>query len=159
MADPENHLIEILPRKDRLRLLAACEPVELVYADILCEPAQVTRHVYFPVDGFISLLTPTVGRARLEAGLVGREGMLGIQLVLGVDSVPLHAVVQGPGKAWRIRNRAFRGELEQSSALRRGLQRYAYVVMMQLAASAACARFHQIGPRLARRLLMSHDRA
>jgi CRP-like cAMP-binding protein len=159
LADAENRLIELLPRRDKQRLLAECEPVELKFAEILCEPNQATRHVYFPVDGFVSLLTQTAEAARLEVGLVGREGMLGIQVVLGVDTVPLHAVVQGPGKAWRIGSRAFRGELERSPALRRSLQRYAYVLMMQLAASAACVRFHQIGPRLARWLLMSQDRA
>lgn len=159
LSDAQNHLIEILPRKDRLRLIALCEPVQLVFADVLCEPAQPTRHVYFPVDSFISLLKPTGDKAALEVGMVGREGMLGVQLALGVQLVPSRALVQGPGKAWRIGARAFRGELSRSAALRHTLHRYVYVVMVQLAASAACVRFHEIGPRLARWLLMSHDRA
>ena len=159
MPDAQNHLIELLPRKERLRLLALCEPIQLVFAEMLCEPGEQTRYVYFPVDGFISLLTQIGGKAALEVGMVGREGMLGIQLIMGVSTTPLHALVQGSGLCWRIGASAFKRELAQSVALRNGLSRYAYVLMRQLAASAACLRFHEIGPRLARWLLMSHDRA
>lgn len=159
VSDAQNHLIALLPRKERQHLLALCEPIELVSAEVLCEPGDRTRHVYFPVDGFISLLTQIGGKAALEVGMVGREGMLGVQLAMGVATAPLHALVQGQGLAWRIGASAFRRELAQSPALRNELNRYAYVLMKQLTASAACLRFHEIGPRLARWLLMSHDRA
>ena len=159
MTHVQNHLIELLPGRDRTRLLAFCEPVELVLADVLCNRGERTRYAYFPIDGFISLIAPIDGKPGLEVGMVGREGMLGAQLALGVASAPLHALVQGPGKAWRVGATAFRAELARSAALRRGLHRYIYVLMEQLSASAACLRFHQIGPRLARWLLMSQDRA
>jgi len=159
MATAENHLIEMLPRRDRARLLAVCEPFELVLADVLCEPGTPTRHVYFPIDGFISLVALIEGSPALEVGMVGREGMLGAHLALGVATAPLHALVQGPGRARRIGAKAFRDELARSLALQRGLGKYLYVLMGQLAESAACLRFHQIGPRLARWLLMSQDRA
>ena len=159
MSEAQNHLIELLPREARLRLLALCEPIELGFADVLCEPGERTRYVYFPVDGFISLLTQIGGKAALEVGMVGREGMLGVQLVMGVRIAPLHALVQGSGSAWRIGASAFKRELAQSAALRNGLSRYTFVLMQQLAGSAACLRFHEIGPRLARWLLMSQDRA
>lgn len=159
MATVENHLIELLPRSDRRRLLAHCEPIQLVLAEVLCEPRKPTRHAYFPIDGFISLVARTDGHPGLEVGMVGREGMLGAHLALGVATVPLHALVQGPGEAWRITTADFRRELARSSALQRGMNRYIYVLMSQLAASAACQRFHLIGPRLARWLLMSQDRA
>jgi CRP-like cAMP-binding protein len=84
---------------------------------------------------------------------------LGTQLALGVTAAPLHALVQGAGAAWRIGAVAFRGELARSSDLQRGLNRYVYVMMMQLASAASCLRFHQIEPRLARWLLMTQDRA
>lgn len=155
----QNHLIERLPRPDRLRLLALCETVPLVLGEVLCEPGKATRHVYFPVEGFISLVVPIDGKPALEVGMVGREGMLGAQLALGVTTVPLHALVQGMGTACRIGTGAFRKELTDSPALQRILNRYLYVMMGQLAASAACLRFHLIGPRLARWLLMSQDRA
>lgn len=155
----QNHLIELLPRKERLGLLGMCEPVDLVFADVLCDPGERTRYVYFPVDGFISLLTQFDGKAALEVGMVGREGMLGVQLALGVRIAPLHGLVQGSGSAWRIGASAFMSALNEGAALRNELTRYAYVLMQQQAASAACLRFHEIGPRLARWLLMSQDRA
>ena len=159
MATVENQLIDKLPRKDRVRLLSRCEPVQLVLGEVLYEPGKPTRNVYFPVDGFISLLAMVDGKPALEVGMVGREGMLGAQLALGIPTAPLHALVQGEGAAWRMSASAFRGELARSPALKRRLDRYRYVLMAQLAGSAACLRFHQIGPRLARWLLMSHDRA
>jgi CRP-like cAMP-binding protein len=155
----QNHLIDLLPRVAQRRLLALCEPVELVLSQTLCEPGTPTQEVYFPTEGFISLVALNHGTAALEVGMIGREGMLGAQLVLGVDTVPLTALVQGAGRAWRIGRVPFRAELRQSTALRNVLQRYVYVLMAQLAAAAACLRFHMIGPRLARWLLMSHDHA
>ena len=70
--------------------------------EILGEVDAPTQYVYFPTVGFISLVTAVKGKPTLEVGMVGREGMLGTQLVLGVESAPLHAVVQGAGTAWRI---------------------------------------------------------
>jgi CRP-like cAMP-binding protein len=159
VASVENHLIERLPRVARQRFIAACESATLRLGDVLCEPGKPTRHVFFPVDGFISLVAPVDGKPALEVGMVGREGMLGAQLALGVATVPLHAVVQGPGTARRIAATAFRAELARSPALQRVMNRYLYVLMNQLASAAGCLRFHQIGPRLARWLLMSQDRA
>jgi CRP-like cAMP-binding protein len=159
VAAVENHLIELLPRKERRNLLAICEPVILVLSDVLSERGKRTRHVYFPVSGTISLVTPIDGKPVLEVGMVGREGMVGAHLVLGVMTTPLHAVVQGPGKTWRIATAPFLTELARSPVLRRCLNRYLYVLMSQFAVSAACLRFHLIGPRLARWLLMTQDRA
>jgi CRP-like cAMP-binding protein len=155
----ENTLIELLPAKDRARLLAICEPVELVLSEVLCEPDKPTRHVYFPTRGFISLVAMVDGSPGVEVGMVGREGMLGAQLVLGVLTAPLHALVQGSGSSWRVATVPFKRELARSAALRRVLNRYLYVLMAQQATSAACLRFHLIGQRLARWLLMSQDRA
>jgi len=116
-------------------------------------------HVYFPTQGFISLLTVAHRTPGLEVGMVGREGMLGAHLVLGVATAPLRALVQGAGSALRIEWNACRAELSRSPALQRALGRYVYVLMAQQASSATCLRFHPIGPRLARWLLMTQDRA
>lgn len=159
MSTAENHLIDQLPRKDRLRLLDVSQPVPLVLSEVICEPRQVTRSVYFPVEGFISLVVASGGHPGLEVGMVGREGMLGLGLVLGVSTTPLRALVQGAGWARCVGAAAFRSELRASAALQQVSHRYLYVVMDQLAASAACLRYHAIEPRLARWLLLSHDRA
>jgi CRP-like cAMP-binding protein len=158
-ATDQNHLIESLPSQSRARLLAICEPVNLVMGEVLSDIGLPTPYVYFPTVGFVSLVTATKGRPMLEVGMVGHEGMLGAQLVLGVETAPLHAVVQGAGAAWRIGGAKFSRELMHSSALQHGLNRYVYVTMVQFASAASCLRFHQIRPRLARWLLMTQDRA
>ena len=159
MASTENHLIELLPRADRERLLSICEPVDLLLAEVLYEPRRPIRHVYFPKNGFVSLVMSIDGNPGLEIGMVGREGMVGSHLILGVADAPLHALVQGAGTAWRVAVAPFRRQIDASRALRRGLNRYLYVLMTQMAESAGCLRYHLIGPRLARWLLMSQDRA
>jgi hypothetical protein len=137
LANAQNHLLELLPRKDRKRLLAVSEAVEFVLAEVLYERDTVVRDVYFPVDGFVSLVTQVDKHPSLEVGMVGREGMLGASLALGIATTPLRAVVQGAGSAWRIAAVPFRLELARSPALKRCLDRYLYVLMAQLAASAA----------------------
>ena len=159
LATDDNELIAALPRPDRLRLVAAGEPVELVLSEVLCEAGAPTTHAYFPRSGFVSLVTRTESHPGLEVGMVGREGLLGVQLVLGVGTAPLRALVQGPGIALRLEAAAFREQLAASVALRHVVEHYLYVRLLQMATASTCLRFHMIGPRLARWLLMSQDRA
>lgn len=154
-----NQLIERLPSRYRHSLLQRCELVNLQCGSILCEPGQPFRQLYFPLSSFISLVASTDGHPPLEMGLIGNEGMLGGTLTLGVNRAPLRAVVQGAGTALRITASQFRHELQASPALLRTLNRYLYVLMAQLAQTAACNRFHDVLARLARWLLLSHDRA
>lgn len=154
-----NRLLAALPGKDRQQLLSGCEYVELVFGTILCEPGETIRHIYFPTDSFISLMTPIEGHSSLEVALIGSEGMYGIPLMLGVDVTSWHGVVQGSGSAWRMEAERFNREFKLSVALQQYLMRYIYVVMIQLAQTAACNRFHVVEERLARWLLMTRDRA
>lgn len=159
MTEGHNHLIDLLPSKDRRSLLGRCEVVGLTLEEILSEPETPTDHVYFPTAGYVSLVATVDGMPFLEVGMVGSEGMLGVQLALGVPLSPLHSLVQGAGPALRMTANAFRQELVRSKSLREILDRYLYVLMAQLASAAACVRLHQIDQRLARWVLMTRDRA
>lgn len=156
---PANRLLAALPHKDRERLLDGAERVELVFADVLCEPGERMHHVYFPIESFISLVARVDDSSFLEVGLVGDEGMLGIPVSLGVNTAALRAVVQGAGSALRINAAPFRREVERSAPLKRQLNRYQYVSRSQLARAGACTRFHMVEARLARWLLMTGDRS
>jgi CRP-like cAMP-binding protein len=155
----DNSLLAALPAFTRRRLTADRAPVELVVSEILSQAGERIRHVYFPIDGFISLITAVKGRGQLEIGLVGREGMLGVPLLLGVNVSPLRAMVQGGGHAWRVDAATLQEELKSNADLRASLNRYLYVFLAQLMQTATCTRFHRIEARLARWLLMTMDRA
>lgn len=154
-----NLLLNGLPHREQQRVLLHCEPVELMFGAILCETTQPFRYLYFPVRGFISLVTSLGQHRPLELGLIGNEGMLGATLALGIAAAPSRAVVQGSGSALRISATHLRRVLRECPALQRTLQRYLYVTLTQLSQSAACGHFHALEPRLARWLLMTHDRA
>ena len=154
-----NLLIAALPGKQLRDLLARCDDVELKFGNVLYSQDQRIRHVYFPTSAFISLISSVDGRPRLEVGLVGNEGMLGVSLAAGEYIAPLQALVQGAGSALRIEAAQFSRVLKQSPALREILTRYTHVLMNQLAQMAACTCFHLVEARLARWLLMTRDRA
>ena len=153
-----NSILRALSRKDGQRLVVHNKQVNLKYGDILSEPGKKLHYVYFPNSGIISLLTPVAGHASVEVGLVGREGMAGMALFLGVGVSPVRMLVQGAGTAMQIEAVAFGQELKRNPLLRDALNRYLYEFMVQVGQTTGCNRFHQIGERLARWLLMTHDR-
>jgi CRP-like cAMP-binding protein len=155
----ENRLLATLPVPERERLVARCEPVELAVNDVLCEQGKPMTHVYFPITSFISQIFTLEGRHGSEVGLVGAEGMLGSALMFGVNVAPGRAIVHGAGSALRLEAAQLPRELERSRALKQTLNRYLYVIASQLTQTAACGRFHLLGARLARWLLMTRDRA
>lgn len=155
----ENRLIAALPHKDRQHFQGSCQHVELVIGDVLSEPNKLLHHVYFPTDGYISLVNAIDSHGSLEVALVGNEGMHGISIALGVGCSSHRATVQGEGYAFRMKAAPFRGEVRHSPALKRVLDRYIYARMIQFAQMAVCTRFHIVEARLARCLLMAQDRA
>lgn len=154
-----NRLLAGLPEAERQRLLARAEPVTLPFGEVVAEPFQPLHHVFFPTGGFLSLITTIEGEPSLEVGLVGTEGMLGANLVLGVARSPTQAIAQGEGPALRLEAEAFQRELARAPALEGVVKRYLYVLIGQLAQTAACGYFHRVEARLARWLLMTRDRA
>jgi CRP-like cAMP-binding protein len=132
--------------------------VTLTFGEVLYEPGETIRHVYFPGDSLVSLLTLADGHLALEVGLIGREGMVGIPLVLGHDASSVRALVQGTGTALRMPSVSFREEFRLCLPLQHELYRYVHALMAQISQTAACNRFHVVEMRLARWLLMTHDR-
>ena len=155
--DP-NLLLAALPAKEYERLLAGLEPVTLTYGDVLYEPGEQMRHIYFPGDCLVSLLTVVEGHRALEVGLVGREGVIGSRLALGITTSSVRALVQGSGKAVRITAARFMQEFRRSPALQRALFQFTDSLMVQISQTAACNRFHVVEQRLARWLLMTRER-
>jgi CRP-like cAMP-binding protein len=133
--------------------------MELLFADVLYQPGKRIDHVYFPIDGFVSVVALLDDGGELGVGLVGNEGMIGSSLSLGVDVCADLAIVQREGTALRMSADDFRRHYEQQKDLRGEIQRYLYVCVSQLAQVAACTGYHLVQARLARWLLMSRDRA
>ena len=153
-----NRLLAALPKKEYQRLLPELEQVTLPFAEVLYEPSDRIRHVYFPNDSIVSLLAEVAERSTLEVGIVGSEGMAGISVFLGVATSRYRALVQGAGTAMRMKAAALRAESDRVGSLHRLLRRYAHSLLTQVSQSAACNRFHTVDARLARWLLMTRDR-
>jgi CRP-like cAMP-binding protein len=153
-----NSLLAALPTKEHERLLPGFDLVKLTYGEVLYEPGEQMRHVYFPADCLVSLLIVVEGRRALEVGLVGREGMVGSRLGLGITTASVRALVQGTGMAVRMSSTRFLQEFQRRPALQRALLRFTDTLMIQVTQTAACNRFHTVEARLARWLLMTRDR-
>jgi CRP-like cAMP-binding protein len=154
----QNRLLGALPRREYQGLLPILEPVNLIFGEILYESHSQIRHVYFPNDCFVSMLTTVdTGRAA-EVGLIGSEGMIGVPMALGVAVSPFRAVVQGGGVAMRLNTGDFRRTFSKSAALKREVFLFTHLLMIQIAQTAACNRFHVVTQRMARWMLMTRDR-
>jgi CRP-like cAMP-binding protein len=154
-----NYLLASLPRADRELVAASCDLAELPFGESICLPGQAIRHVYFPTDSYISLITPGGTSENLEVGMVGNEGLFGITVLLDVSKSGLRGLVQGGGPALRMTSHRFKQLADQSKPFRQALNRYLYVLTAGFAQTAACGRFHLLDARMARWLLMTQDRA
>jgi CRP-like cAMP-binding protein len=153
-----NRLLAALPRKDYRTLLPLLEPVKLRFGETVYESKSQIREVYFPNDCFVSMLTTVNGDRAAEVGLIGFEGMIGIPMALGVAVSPFRAVVQGEGTAMRMTTADFRRNFSTSAALKREVFLFTHLLMIQIAQTAACNRFHLVTQRMARWMLMTRDR-
>jgi CRP-like cAMP-binding protein len=153
-----NRLLAALPRKDYRKLLSVLEPVKLTFGQTLYESQSQIREVYFPNDCFVSMLTTVDADRAAEVGLIGSEGMIGVPMALGVAVSPFRAVVQGEGTAMRMTTADFRRNFAASAGLKREVFLFTHLLMIQIAQTAACNRFHVVTQRMARWLLMTHDR-
>ena len=155
----ENSLLSGLPANSLKNVLRSGERVPLKFAQVLGQPNERMRHVYFPMEGFVSMVAVLGDGGHLRVGIVGNEGMVGASLALGVNSSPDRAIVQREGVALRMSADAFVRQCANSRVLRATINRYLHVSMAQLAQIAACTGYHMVEARLARWLLTSRDRA
>src|SRR5215210_7042835 len=153
-----NHILRSLPPDASERLAQRSETVSLNLGEVLFWPGDTIRHVHFPTTAIISLLTELSDGNGLEVGLVGYEGVAGISTFLGGAETKV-ATVQGAGEALRVRADALREEFARGGELQKLLLRYTHALMMQISQSVVCNVRHHIPGRLARWLLMYHDRA
>lgn len=153
-----NRLINNLELIVKNKLLAHCEIVELAIGQVLSQPGDILQHAYFPNTCLIALMMENNQDKGLEVGLIGEEGMLGIQIMIGASVSPYKIVVQGKGKALRIPSAMLLTQIDENIMLNDRLNSYISVLMQQLAQSSVCNRFHLVQARLVRLLLMFHDR-
>ena len=157
-ARPANRLLGALPRREYQRLLPRLAEEELEHAEVLFEPGEAIRYVYFPESGIVSLVALMRNGSMAEAGMVGREGVVGLQVFLGTGTSPFRAVVQAPGTARKIEAGAFRTEVKRARTLARVLHRYTHAFLTHLGQSSACNSHHSVEQRCCRWLLLAHNR-
>jgi len=157
-SDVRNEILSALSAEDFGRLSPHLQPVDLPLKQTLIVPDEPLRHVYFPDRGVGSMLALLEGGGSVEVGMIGRDGMVGIHIFFGTDSVTQECVVQIPGDGWRMGVAAFREAVRQSPSLTAALHRYILTFLLQVSQSAACNAVHKLDERLARWLLMTHDR-
>jgi len=156
---PFNRLIHALPPDEQHLILEHCEAVVLEPGDVLCEYGKNPNYVYFPTSGLISLVVNIDDEAPLEVAMIGSEGVLGAHRVLGVSEAPIRGIVQIKGNALRMALRTFEELSSNGGQLQSVCKRFLFVLMTQLSRTAGCTHFHEVSGRLARWLLMAHDRS
>lgn len=154
-----NWLINSLPRHERKQIIGSSELILLEFGVTISRSDESMTSVFFPIAGFISQVVKLDNHDPLELSLIGNEGMLGSSLVLGVESSPMQSMVQGAGSCLTISRAGFLKLLAECPGLLRTIKHYHFVSGVQLAKTLACTHFHDIEQRLARWLLMTHDRA
>lgn len=154
----ESQLLAAISQEEHDRLLPDLENVFLDFKQVLYEPREPISHVYFPNNAVVSLLNLMADGAAVEVGVVGYEGIVGLPVFLGIDTISGKAIVQIAGDAMRMKADVFRAEANRDGPLHRLLQRYTQALLMQVSQTAACNRFHAVEERCCRWLLMTHDR-
>lgn len=155
----KNHLIDLLPKRIQEIVLLKSNLNELKLSQIICQIDKPVDSIYFPITGFISVTQSIDDHPSIEIGMIGREGLLGAEFSIGLKANPFGAIVQGAGSAWKMKSHDFMSIMADHPELKEIVHLYLGVRTRQLGLSAACEHFHEIGPRLAKWLLMSQDRA
>ena len=153
-----NVILLSLPNAEYRMLRPHLQPVDLPQHEILHEPGEKIEFTYFLNEGMASLVALSRDGRSVEVGIVGKEGMVGMPLTMGLRREIFRAIMQMSGSGLRIRSEVFQEILPSAPTLRSELNRFALMHGMQAAQLAACNRLHDVGPRLIRWLLMCQDR-
>lgn len=154
----QNHLLAALPDTEYQRLLPSLELVELPLGEVIYESGDQLRHAYFPTDCIVSLLYVLASGESAEIAVVGNEGIIGLALFMGGDTMPNRAVVQSSGWGYRLRAPLVQQEFNRNGPLLRLLLRHTQALITQMAQTAVCNRHHSVDQQLCRWLLLSLDR-
>jgi CRP-like cAMP-binding protein len=154
----ENKLLAALPERDRSRLIPQLEILTLFAKESIHETGEELNFVYFPLDCIVVLISSVEAEATVEVGLIGNEGFVGAQILLGAKHSTNQALILCEGKALRLPAAILRKEAKRSSRMREIMLTYANALLAQSAQLAACHRYHTPQARLARLLLMINDR-
>jgi CRP-like cAMP-binding protein len=157
--DPtRNRLLAALPPEEYERILPHLGHVSFKLGEVIYESGVQMGHIYFPTDAIVSLLYLMENGASAEMGMAGKEGLVGVALFMGGNTMPNRAVVQSAGGAVRMRSRVLQDEFARGGLFQRQLLRYTQALLTQMSQTAVCNRLHEIEQQLCRWLLLSHDR-
>jgi CRP-like cAMP-binding protein len=154
----QNLLLAALPAKDYEQLLPQLELIEMELGKSLYESGGHLQHVFFPIEGIVSLLYVTQGGNSAELAVVGSEGMIGISLFMGGETTPNRAVVQSACKTYRLPAHVLKERFAEGGALHLILLKYTQALITQISQTAVCNLHHSVDQQLCRWLLLSLDR-
>lgn len=155
---PKNHLLTILPTDELNRLKPFLELVSLPLGKVLCESGGTIDHVYFPTTAIVCLLAVMDNGSSAEIAVVGNDGVIGIAVYMGGETMLNRSVVQSEGFAYKLGAPVLKQEFARSGFLRHALLRYTMALLSQMSQTAVCNRHHSIDQQLCRWLLLSLDR-
>lgn len=161
---PQNHLLAALPAAEYERLSPHLELIQLSLGDVLYESGGELHYVYFPTTAIVSLLYLMEDGASAEIAGIGNEGIIGVALFTGGETMPNQAMVQCAGYAYRLKSQLLKDEFNRAGGRRTGalqnlLLRYTQALIAQMSQTAVCNRLHSVEQQLCRWLLLSLDRS
>ena len=154
----KNGLLSVLPAEEYSRIAAQLELIDLPLGKVLYESGASMDWVYFPTDSIVSLLYVMENGASAEIAVVGYEGIVGIALFMGGETMPNRAVVQSAGQAYRLKGQILTQEFNKGGEFQHLLLRYTLALLTQMGQTAVCNRHHTVDQQLCRWLLLSLDR-
>ena len=154
----KNHLLAALPAVEFDRINPHLQPVSLKLGEVLHEAGDKMNYVYFPTTAIMSLLYIMENGSTAEIGVVGNDGVLGLELFMGGETTTNRAIVQSAGDAFKMDARSLMAEFTLGGKFHNLLLRYTQALITQISQTAVCNRLHPIDQQLCRWLLLSHDR-